>query len=249
MKDNFSSQSDKYAKFRPHYPVAFFEYLNTIIPNTKNAWDCGTGNGQIAFALSSIFDNVFATDISQSQIDNASQAKNIQYSVQPAEKTDFDNHFFDLIVVAQAIHWFDFDKFYAEVNRTAKKDATLCIVGYGNVKVSPKIDAIVTEFYTNIIGPYWDKERRYIDENYNTIPFPFEEIETPYFENIHQWSLNHFIGYINTWSAVKHYIKENKYNPVERLEINLKAHWKENEIKKVTFPVLLRIARIKNNFQ
>lgn len=244
MKDNFSSQSDKYAKFRPTYPAAFFDYLNSIIPNKQNVWDCGTGNGQVAVELAKTFENVFATDISQSQIDNAVKKDNIVYSVQPAEKVDFDNQVFDLIVVAQSIHWFDFDKFYQEVKRTAKGKALLCIVGYGRIEISRQIDEIITNFYINIIGKYWDKERKYIDENYETIPFPFAEVDMPNFVNEHQWNLEHLIGYLNTWSAVKHFIKYNGFNPVEGLEIELRKHWKEGEIKEVKFPILLRIGRV-----
>lgn len=247
MKDNFSTHSDKYAKFRPTYPSEFFDYLDSIIQEKKNAWDCGTGTGQVAHELSKIFDNVFATDISQSQIDNAYIAENIKYSVQPAEKTNFNSQKFDLITVSQAIHWFDFEKFYAEVKRTAKENAKLCVVGYGLIEITPQIDTVITEFYTKILGKYWDEERKYVDENYATIPFPFDEIQTPRFENKHQWDLEHFIGYTNTWSSVKHYIKHNNHNPVEDLEIKLKQYWKNGENKEVKFPILLRIGKINSN--
>ena len=244
MKDNFSSRSDQYAKFRPTYPSELFAYLNELTPNKLAAWDCGTGNGQVAFELAKSFDQVFASDISQAQLDHALRADNITYSLQPAEKTHFDNGIFDLIVVAQAIHWFDFEKFYAEVKRTAKKNAKLCVVGYGRIEINPQIDKVITEFYTNVIGSYWDKERKYIDEYYKTIPFPFEEIQTPKFENTHQWHLEHLIGYLNTWSAVKHYIKQNQQNPVEVLESELKPIWQSGEVKEVRFPVLLRVGNI-----
>lgn len=244
MKDNFSTNSDKYAKYRPKYPSDFFEFLNSILPNKKNSWDCGTGNGQVACELAKIFENVFATDISQAQIDNAIKAKNIFYSVQPAETTNFDNGKFDLIVVAQAIHWFDFDKFYAEVKRTVKNNALLCVVGYSRVKINEQIDNLITDFYTNIIGSYWDKERKYIDENYTTIPFPFDEIQTPNFVNSQNWTLEHLIGYLNTWSAVKHFIKKNNYNPIDILQKDIEQHWSNELTKEVHFPLLLRIGRI-----
>src|SRR5688572_28079514 len=118
MKDNFSSHSAQYARCRPGYPSDFFIWLNNHVADKKNAWDCGTGNGQVAFELSKTFEHVFATDISQSQIDNALLAGNIHYSIQPAEHTNFPNGEFDLIIIAQAIHWFDFEKFYDEVKRT-----------------------------------------------------------------------------------------------------------------------------------
>lgn len=243
-KDNFSSQSDQYAKYRPTYPAEFFNYLNSIIPRKQNAWDCGTGNGQVAYELAKIFDNVFATDISQSQIDNALQADNISYSVQPAESTHFNNNLFDLVIVAQAIHWFDFDRFYAEARRTAKEHALFCVIGYGRIQISETIDALITNFYTSVIGKYWDKERRYVDEDYKTIPFPFDEIQTPRFQNRHQWSLEHLIGYLNTWSAVKHFIKKNGYNPVEQLRPEIELYWGNAAEKEVVFPLLLRVGKV-----
>jgi SAM-dependent methyltransferase len=242
-KDNFSSQSDQYAKYRPGYPAAFFEYLNTILTGTQNAWDCGTGNGQVATVLAKMFDTVYATDISQSQLDNAAHADNIIYSVQAAEQTDFPDHHFDLVVVAQAIHWFDFEKFYAEVKRTCKENALLIVIGYGVLHVSPEIDAVIGRFYKNVIGPYWDKERRYIDEQYQTIPFPFEEIQTPQFSNTYTWTIERLIGYLNTWSAVKHFTRQNGMNPVDDLRKEIAAVWMQDEIE-VSFPLLLRVGRV-----
>ena len=244
MKDNFSLHSDKYAKYRPTYPLEFFNYLNSLVLNKKNAWDCGTGNGQVAFELSKTFDHVFATDISQSQIDNASKSDNISYSVQPAEKTNFKDQVFDLIIIAQAIHWFDFEKFYSEVRRTAGENALICVVGYGRIEISENIDSIVGNFYENIIGKYWDKERKYIDENYKTIPFPFQEIQTPNFINTIHWTLEQLIGYLNTWSAVKHFIKENCHNPIDKLRSELEQYWEKEQLKEVRFPLLLRVGKI-----
>jgi ubiquinone/menaquinone biosynthesis C-methylase UbiE len=244
MKDNFSINSENYAKYRPTYPAEFFDYLNTILPNKQKAWDCGTGNGQIAYELAKTFDYIFATDISQSQIDNALLLDNISYSVQPAEKTTFESNLFDLIIIGQAIHWFNFDEFYKEVNRTANNNAIICVVGYSRVKISEEIDKLITAFYKDIIGPYWDDERKYIDENYATIPFPFLEIQTPKFNNIQHWTLNHLIGYLNTWSAVKHFIKYNNYNPINDLQREIEKLWDNNSVKEVCFPLLLRIGKI-----
>ena len=246
MKDNFSMQSDQYAMYRPRYPSDFFDYLNCLISNKETAWDCGTGNGQVAYELAKAFDRVFATDISQSQIDNALQADNILYSVQPAEATDFDNGKFDLIVVAQAIHWFDFDQFYTEVNRTAKDNGLLCVVGYGRLKISQQIDNVITDFYHRVIGPYWDNERKYIDEHYTTIPFPFDEIRTPNFVNRQLWTLEQLIGYLNTWSAVKHFIERNNDNPVDKLPKDIAQLWGDEQVKEVRFPLLLRVGRVVN---
>ena len=241
MKDNFSTQSDQYAKYRPKYPNDFFDYLGTIIKNKHVAWDCGTGNGQVAIELAKRFTMVYATDISVAQLAQAQQLPNVIYSVQAAEKTNFPNDFFDLITVAQAIHWFDFEKFYGEIKRTAKPNATLVVMGYGKIEVSPEIDTIISDFYKNTIGNYWDKERKYIDEFYKTIPFPFEEIETPSFSISYNWSLDHFMGYLGTWSAVKHYINDTMQNPLDVIENQLEDLWERDVVKKIKFPLLLRI--------
>ncbi|MEX2511937.1 MAG: class I SAM-dependent methyltransferase [Cyclobacteriaceae bacterium] len=245
MKDHFSTQSDHYAQFRPNYPSAFFAYLETIIPHKVCAWDCGTGNGQVAVALSKWFEKVYATDISPNQIKHAKKRYNIQYSVQPAENTNFDNGTFDLIMVAQAIHWFDFDQFYAEVRRTAKDAAWIAIIGYGKIKVSPAIDDIIYRFYQEVIGPYWDRERKYIEENYETIPFPFKETPVPSFTLQASWTLEHLIGYLQTWSAVKKFIGQNGFNPVDALIPPLKRQWEGQQTKAITFPMLSRIGKIK----
>jgi ubiquinone/menaquinone biosynthesis C-methylase UbiE len=125
MKDNFSIQSASYAAYRPSYPVELYNFLLPLVATKKNAWDCGTGNGQVAKVLSGYFVNVYATDISGQQINHAVKKNNIFYSVGEAEKACFGNDMFDMITVAQAIHWFDLDAFYKEVKRTLKPGGLL----------------------------------------------------------------------------------------------------------------------------
>lgn len=247
MKDNFSTGSDKYAKYRPAYPAALFDYLVSLVRQKHHAWDCGTGNGQVAQQLATWFAKVSATDISSQQIAQAIAEDHIEYSVQPAEKTSFPDNSFDLITVAQAIHWFDFDAFYQEANRTIKNNGLLAVIGYNLLRLSPEIDQVIAGFYREVIGPYWDKERRYVDENYRTIPFPFPEVAAPAFRNDVDWSFEHLIGYIETWSAVKHYEKKNGQNPVHLIRAALENAWGD-QTKHPTraghFPILLRLARI-----
>ena len=244
MKDNFSTKSDLYAKFRPSYPQRFYDYLNDLVNTKDAAWDCGTGTGQVAVALAKSFTQVYASDLSKSQITAAVQKSNISYSVQQAEKTNYSADQFDLITVAQALHWFDFEAFYREVRRTLKPSGLFCVMGYGNLQISEEINPILSEFYTDTIGSYWDIERKYIDEKYRTIPFPFKEIETPKFTLSLHWTLEHLIGYLNTWSAVKHYISKEKVNPVNEVYRKLKDQWGEDVTKQIRFPMLLRIGRL-----
>jgi hypothetical protein len=88
-KDYFSGQSKIYAAFRPTYPQELYQFIFQHLKNRSAAWDCATGNGQVARYLSEHFETVYATDISRQQIDNAFQANNIHYSVSKAEQTSF----------------------------------------------------------------------------------------------------------------------------------------------------------------
>ncbi|MEO7978371.1 class I SAM-dependent methyltransferase [Flavobacterium sp.] len=244
MKDNFSKQAVDYSKFRPQYPDEMIEYIISFVNNKFTALDVATGNGQVAHKISTYFKNVFATDISQKQLDNAIKTDNIIYSKESAENTAFENKKFDLITVAQAVHWFDFEPFYKEVYRILKPDGIFAIMGYGLFSTNSDSDTILHHFYYDIVGPYWDPERKYLDKNYKTIPFPFEEIPEKKFENQFTWTFEELIGYIQTWSSVQHYISKNNQNPIDLIYDDLKSSWLKND-KKVTFPLLLRIGKLK----
>jgi SAM-dependent methyltransferase len=243
MKDNFSKQSDLYARFRPGYPTKLFDFLLPLIPNKETAWDCGTGNGQVAVKLSGYFKKVYATDLSGAQIENAEKKKNIFYSVEKAEKTVFADNAFDLITVAQAIHWFEFDNFYQEARRTLKAGGVVAVIGYDIFKINKKVDSLIDHFYRVTTGPYWDKERKHIDEHYTTIPFPFKEIINPGFSMNYNWTFEQVVGYLNTWSAVQHYSRKNNENPVEKFSHELKKQWGNAIKRKVKFPIFMRLGR------
>jgi ubiquinone/menaquinone biosynthesis C-methylase UbiE len=241
MKDIFSKQSHLYAQFRPTYPKELFDFLLSLVQERTAAWDCGTGSGQVANQLATYFTEVFATDISENQINNAIKKENIHYKIESAEHTSFEDTIFDLITVAQAIHWFDFDKFYKEVDRTLKSKGIIAIIGYTLPRIDKQIDTIIDNFYDNVIGAYWDAERRYVDELYQTIPFPYNEIKAPTLSTTYEWNFEQLIGFINTWSAVQHYIDRNIENPVGKITNELKSCWGKGVTKTATFPILLRV--------
>ena len=68
MKDNFSGHSSDYARYRPAYPDALFAFIYERLACFDAAWDCGTGNGQVAGRLAERFDRVYATDLSANQL-------------------------------------------------------------------------------------------------------------------------------------------------------------------------------------
>ena len=213
------------------------------VKEKKLAWDCGTGNGQSAGILSNYFEKVFATDISQAQINNAQQEINIEYALEPAEKTSLPDKSVDLITVAQALHWFNFENFYAEVNRIAKPGAVIAVWTYTLLHISAQIDPIINEYYTTL-ADYWDAERKYVDERYDNIPFPFTKIPAPDFKVEVQWSLEELSGYLNTWSAVQHFIKANSYDPVPAVINKIKTQWGNIQKRNIYFPVYLKLGII-----
>ncbi len=240
MKDRFSKQASAYAAFRPTYPKALYEFILNEVTTKDTAWDCATGNGQVARDLAPYFKEVCATDTSIEQIKNAVPVDNIYYSVCPAEKTTFPDHSFDLITVGQAMHWFNFDEFYSEVRRVAKKNAVLAVWGYGLLRISPEIDSVISDFYVKIVGPYWDEERKHVDRHYDSIPFPFEKIPVPEFSFSFSWTLSELGGYLNTWSSVQKFIQANEINPVDAVMKRVAPLW-VNERMTVSFPLFVKV--------
>lgn len=244
-KDLFSEQATLYAQYRPVYPAALYDYIFSFAKEKKFAWDCATGNGQAALALAGVFRKVYATDISEKQLQQAGLLDNIVYSVAAAERTEFPDQLFDCITVAQAYHWFDFAAFRSELLRVARPGAVLAVWGYSLPRCEEEaISNHISSFYRNVTGPYWDKERRYIDEHYATVPFPYDELPPKEFAIELSYTPGQFRGYLNTWSAVQHFIKANGYNPVDTFFTTLKTTWQDDNARKFYFPVFLRIARL-----
>ncbi|MEJ8801811.1 class I SAM-dependent methyltransferase [Pontibacter sp. H249] len=243
-KDNFSVQAASYAAFRPHYPQELYDFLFTLPVAKETAWDCGTGNGQVAAVLAQKFEKVYATDISEAQLQKARQKPNINYYKASAEASGLADQSINLVTVAQAVHWFDFDLFYQEVERVAKPGAYIAIWGYGLLQISSEIDAVIDHFYNQTTGPYWDPERRYLDEAYATIPLPFQEISCPNFKISATWTRQQLIGYLSSWSSVQHYINKNGTSPLPELEKQLKVLWPDGNSLEVSFPVFMRAASV-----
>jgi SAM-dependent methyltransferase len=224
---HFNEQSKDYLLFRPNYPSALYDYLFTLVKTAHCAWDCGTGNGQVAVALAKRFAQVIATDINQTQIDVAPKPKNIRYICCPAENTPIAANSVELITIAQALHWFDFDFFYQEVRRVSKSSGVIAAWCYDLGKFTrTAIDNMIAKLFKDILGDeYWPSERRYVDEKYLTIPFPFAKIAAPPFIAEKNMNFSQLIGYLNTWSAVKEYQLRNRINPIDLIINELESAW------------------------
>lgn len=244
MKDNFSNRSADYSRYRPRYPEQLFEFIAGTVPSKKLAWDAGTGNGQTAVELANYFESVYATDISQNQLNNATQLQHITYALEPAEKTKLKNMSVNLITVSQALHWFQFDEFYREVRRVAARDAIFAAWSYSLLQVDPDVDKMLTHFHFETLKDHWDEERKYVNDGYASIPFPFETIPTPGFTMEARWNLQELEGYLSTWSAVEKFIRSHRQSPLPELIKEISKHWEPGETKLVYFPLHLKIGRV-----
>ena len=243
FKDHFSKQAADYAKFRPQYPQKLFDYLGSVAPSRQLAWDCGTGNGQAALGLAPVFDHVIATDASETQIANAQSHETIEYRVAPAEKSGIGSETIDLIMVAQALHWFDLDCFYAEARRVLKLNGVLAASAYNLLFVDNTIDQVVNRYYHEVVGPFWPPERQLV-EQFASLSFPFREIDAPKFEMTANWNLNHLLGYLRTWSSTQRFIAAKGSDPVDQIIDDLRSAWgKPTQRRTVSWPVTMRIGR------
>lgn len=245
FNDHFAPVATDYARFRPIYPQSLFAWLAENAPGRNLAWDCGTGSGQAARDLAGYFERVIATDASQAQLDAALPHPRIEYRVASAEASGLPVATVDLITVAQALHWFDLDRFYAEARRVLRAGGVLAVWSYGVFTVEGSaVDACLQGFYRETVGPYWPPERRWVENGYQTLPFPFPGIRSPNFHMTTAWSLSELLGYVRSWSATARYIRERSEDPVDALTKKLIPLWGDPRIQRqVTWPLVLRVGR------
>ncbi len=244
FKDHFSSAAGRYAAYRPDYPAGLFAWLADRCSERDAAWDCATGNGQAALGLAPYFHRVVATDASAEQVCHAEPHPAVDYRVAPAEASGLADRSVDLVTVAQAAHWFDLPRFYAEVARVLKPGGLLALWGYGRMVLPEQMDEAFLRFYAETVGPYWPPERALIDDAYRSLDFPFAEIAAPPFFIEVEWTLPRLLDYLSTWSAVKRYQAAREHDPLPALQAELAPLWgAPHAAKKLQWPLFLRVGR------
>jgi SAM-dependent methyltransferase len=245
FKDHFSRLAATYANFRPRYPSALFDYLANLCRQHELAWDCACGSGQATLDLAQRFAAVLATDASAAQLAAAPPRSNVRYREARADGSGLEAQCADLVIVAQALHWFELAPFYAEVERVLRPQGVLAAWTYGVLHVAgARIDAVMQEFYWDTLKAYWPAERELVESGYRTLPFVFEELTPPAFAMQEDWSLRQLIGYVRSWSATARYLERNAVDPAVSLEETLAGLWgKPDELRRISWPLSMRIAR------
>jgi SAM-dependent methyltransferase len=245
FKDHFSAQSADYSRYRPGYPAELIEYVASLAPDRRLAVDCATGNGQAAVALAAHFGTVVAVDASRSQIEHAPPHPRVRYECAAAESLPLPDACASLVVAAQAAHWFDFARFYAECRRVLVPAGVFAAWTYGKFRVDAQVDSVIDDFYSRTVGAYWPPERRYVEEGYRTLPFPWREEPAPPFVLQTAWDLAQVMGYLATWSAVQRYKDAHGgADPLPALRALLDPLWPvDGGARLVAWPVSLRVGR------
>lgn len=246
FEDHFSGHASLYAAARPTYPAALFDHLASIAPGHDRAWDCATGNGQAAIALAARFQNVLATDASDAQLRHAPPTSNITYAVAPAESCPAADESFDLITVAQAIHWFDLPRFFAEARRTLRPSGVLAIWGYAFFRISPEVDAAMSKNVLSVLTAYWPARISLLWNGYRDIDLGsgLEDIDAPAFTMEVDWSLRELFDYVRTWSGTQRAIAALGDAWIESARNAVAAVWGPADTRRqVVMPMPLRLAR------
>lgn len=244
--DHFKTVARHYAENRPSYPSGLFQWFASQCQARDCAWDCGTGSGQAACDLAEQgFARVVATDASAAQIAEAQAHERVEYRVAPAQDSGLETGCADLVVVAQALHWFDLERFYGEVRRVLKPDGMIAVWCYGVMEVKGAgVNHLVRHFYSEVVGPYWPLERKHVERGYRDLPFPFQRISAPSFAMYTEWDLHQLLGYLRSWSATARFIKARGHDPVEDLAQELRPIWGAPEQRRrVAWPLSLHVGR------
>jgi len=225
FKDYFSSSAAEYATFRPRYPAALFDFVASLPAARHTAWDCATGSGQAAVPLANHFERVVATYASPEQIAHATPHARVSYAVALADASGLEAASVDLVTVAQALHWFPLDRFFAEVRRVLTPGGALAVWCYTRPQLSGAIDDVVERYYSETCRPYWSPERRLVDDGYRTVGMPFDDVPAPPLDIEVQLTLDQFAGYLRTWSATRNLAAAIGRDPVIAVRDELRAHW------------------------
>jgi ubiquinone/menaquinone biosynthesis C-methylase UbiE len=244
FKDHFSGHAGDYAAYRPWYPDELFDELAKLTAKHERVWDCATGNGQAATGLAQHFAHVVASDASVKQLASRRPHPRIDFCAALAEAAPLADRCCDMVTVAQSVHWFQFERFYAEARRVLKPGGVLALWTYETFRIDPRLDAPIDHFYNKVVGPYWPPERRYIDELYRTIPFPFDEVQMPSIILETRWTLEQVMNYLGTWSAVHRYRAAKGSDPLPGFRAAIEPLWGAPEtVRPINWPLHMRVGR------
>ncbi len=225
----FGHSAGSYASFRPDYPPELFDWLAERAPAHNRALDIGCGNGQASRPLTSRFRQVLACDSSSRQLQEATATDRLHLFVADARALPLASSCFDLITVAQALHWFAGPQFFSEIRRLLSPGGFFCAWCYSLMQVTPAVDARVRQLHGDLLHGYWPEGRASVDNGYRDIEVDFPQVQVPGFAIERRWSFAHLLGYLGTWSAVQRWREERGADPLALIRHRLEQAWGDPE--------------------
>ncbi len=242
FKDHFSAVAGDYAAARPQYPQSLFDWIASVAPASGFCWEAGCGSGQATRDLAMRFERVHATDPSAAQIAQAPTIGNVAFAVEPGERCSLPDASTDAVCVAQALHWFDRDAFFAEAARVLKPGGVLVAWGYQDIVVPPALEA-ANAALQDAIRAYWPPERADVDAAYADYGWPFPRIDAPLFELDADWSLQRLLGYFASYSASKRHREATGRDIVADSITSFEQAWGDAPTQRLRWPLFVHAFR------
>ncbi|ATE73312.1 class I SAM-dependent methyltransferase [Lysobacter capsici] len=250
FKDHFSAIAGAYAAARPEYPDALFDVIAAHVPADATVWEPGCGSGQATRGLAARFARVHASDPSVKQLEQhwAHEASlrgegRVNLSVAPGERTDLADGSVQLIAVAQALHWFERERFFAECERVLAPGGVLAVWAYGDFLPPPGMEVAVADFRARI-DEFWQRENDEIRAGYPDYQWPFEAVPAPPLWLTAQWRLGRFLGYLNSLSATDRCRAATGDDPVALNRPALSQAWgMAEDMRTIEWPLMLHLRR------
>ncbi|TXH66075.1 MAG: class I SAM-dependent methyltransferase [Lysobacteraceae bacterium] len=240
--DHFSAVAAQYAEARPEYPQALLDWIAATATGRDKVWEAGCGSGQATRDLARVFAEVFATEPSPAQLAQAPAIANVRYEVGFAEQCGLPDASVDAVCVAQALHWFERPRFFAECARVLRPGGVLMAWAYRDIETPTEIARAVGAFQTEIAA-YWPDERRWVDTAYAGFEWPFDALSAPSFEIVAEWSLARMLRYFSSYSATKRYREHCGVDPVASHQAAIAEAWGDAPTRILRWPLFAHARR------
>lgn len=247
FKDHFSQVAGAYANWRPTYPDALFDAITAVVPSDAGVWEPGCGSGQATRGLAARFARVFATDPSAAQIERhwakEAEAADVRVAVEPGEATSLADRSVGLVAVAQALHWFDRARFFAECGRVLRPGGVLAAWTYQDMVFSDDLEPAAAALRDDI-DRYWPPERDDVDIGYSDYAWPFAALPAPSLWLTTEWNLTQLLGYLGSLSATVRFRADTGQDPVEIHAPALARAWGDPaQMRTLRWPLVLHLRR------
>ena len=172
----FDGLAETYARHRPDYPAPLFERLVALCPTERaiTALDVGAGTGISSRALARAFAaarpggdwRILAVEPGEDMRRQAEAGTPadlpITYLALPAERLEVADGTIDLVLTAQAVHWFDRPVFYREAGRVLAPGGHL-VIANNNRQIEGDPFMADYEAFLETYSPRYGRRYRDID--------------------------------------------------------------------------------------